>query len=112
MTVGFNPQDKKQLLSELELLFKNAEKPIEKKSPLAIISPHAGYIFSGEVAVSAINQIHEGKVYKRVFVIASSHHMFYKGASVYCDGDYETPLGIIKVDRQLAKELVEKKRYF
>ncbi len=104
----FYPHGQKVLKRELEFLFRSAAAPVEKEIlPQAIISPHAGYVFSGEVAASAFNQIPAGASYKRVFVLASSHHLFFKGASVYCDGDYQTPLGNIKVDRELAGELVE-----
>ena len=72
----------------------------------ALISPHAGYIYSGEIAASAFNQILQKANYKRVFILASSHQMFFNGASVYTHGNYKTPLGEVKVDTSLAKKLV------
>jgi len=104
---------KDDLENQLSELFKCAQ-PIspENKNLQAIISPHAGYIFSGEVAASAFNQIPENAAYKRVFVLASSHQFSFGGAAVYCSGNYETPLGEIKVDTKLSKKLVETSEVF
>ncbi len=109
----FYPKDKKELTNQLLQLFeKAAPNSSENRSLQAIISPHAGYIFSGEVAASAFNQIPENAHYKRVFVLASSHQYSFSGASVYCDGNYETPLGEIKVDINLANKLIKKTTIF
>jgi len=77
-----------------------------ENTPLAIIVPHAGYVYSGEVAATAFNQINPDRKFERIFIIGSSHIMAFPGASVYCSGNYETPLGIVKVDTELAKKLV------
>ena len=49
---------------------------------------------------------------KRVFVLVSSHRYSFNGAAVYCNGNYLTPLGKIKVDTQLSKELVKNSEWF
>ena len=98
---------KEHLEKELINLFGMAQGPEENSLLLrALISPHAGYIYSGEIAASAFNQIPSKNSYKRVFILASSHQMFFKGASVYTRGNYKTPLGEVKVDTRLAKKLV------
>ncbi len=109
----FYPDRKDELEKQLHGFFQNS-KPIsyENDELQAIISPHAGYIFSGRVAASAFNQIPENAIYKRVFVIASSHQFSFNGASVYCNGNYETPLGEIKVDIKLSKKLAETSEVF
>jgi hypothetical protein len=78
-------------------------KPDEKT--LAVISPHAGYVYSGQVAASAFSAVDPEKTYKRIFVITSSHRISFEGASVYCDGNYETPLGEVEVDTALGRKL-------
>lgn len=98
-----NPDELKVNLQELFL--KSVQKK-NKKTPLAIVVPHAGYVFSGEVAASAYNQIDPGCKFERVFVIGSSHTTSFTGASVYCSGNYETPLGTVEVDLELARQLV------
>lgn len=101
----FYPGSKKELKKELKQLFASVESNQSSTSPRAIISPHAGYIYSGKVAAAAFNLIPEKTNYKRIFVLASSHRFHFKGASVYSKGNYETPLGEIKVDTELAKDL-------
>lgn len=95
-----------ELKIQLQQLFSNAVQRKTEKTPLAIVVPHAGYVFSGEVAASAYNQIDPDQKLERIFIIASSHVMTFQGASVYCSGNYQTPLGTVKVDLDLAKKLV------
>lgn len=78
----------------------------------ALIVPHAGFIFSGEVAAFAYNQIPSDKKYHNVFVIGPSHRSRFEGASVYNLGDYETPLGKVKVNINLANELISSSSLF
>ncbi|MBI5540597.1 MAG: AmmeMemoRadiSam system protein B [Bacteroidia bacterium] len=101
----FYPEEKTELLQELKKHFANA-KPNLTNNTIAVISPHAGYVFSGQVAASAFNQIEINNNYENVFILASSHVMAFDGVSVYCDGNYETPLGEITVNTTLAKKLV------
>ncbi len=95
-----------ELKTQLQQLFSKAQEKKSKNTPLAIIVPHAGYMFSGEVAASAYNQIDPNCRFERIFIIGSSHTTAFEGASVYCSGDYETPLGIVKVDQELVQKLV------
>ncbi|MDD2289027.1 MAG: AmmeMemoRadiSam system protein B [Bacteroidales bacterium] len=93
-----------KLQEELEQLFTQAREK-ECNNVRAIISPHAGYVFSGGVAASAFNQIDARKKYKRIFVIGSSHHVSLQGAAVYTSGDFLTPLGVVAVDTAFCGQL-------
>jgi AmmeMemoRadiSam system protein B/AmmeMemoRadiSam system protein A len=95
-----------ELKAQLLQMFSKAVKQKVENTPLAIIVPHAGYVYSGEVAASAFNQIDPNRKFERIFIIGSSHTTSFSGASVYCNGHFETPLGIVKVDLELAKQLV------
>lgn len=78
-------------------------------APQALIVPHAGYIFSGEVAASAFNRIPKGHSYKRVFLLGPSHRVGFGGASVDTLYSYaETPLGRVPIDISVGKELIQK----
>ncbi len=101
----FYPAKPDELQQELSMLFSTVA-PRQCENVRAIISPHAGYVFSGKVAASAFNQIDGNIDYKRVFLIASSHHTYFEGASVYCDGDFIMPYGKVEVDTELGKSLV------
>ena len=79
----------------------------------AIIVPHAGYYFSGNVAASAYMSIPVDKAYKRIFLLGPSHHEWLDGASVNTEADYyATPLGMVKVDSELAQKLTEEDSVF
>ena len=54
----------------------------------AVIVPHAGYYFSGNVAAAAYMSIPQEKKYKRIFLLGPSHHEWLDGASVNTDADY------------------------
>ena len=95
-----------ELKVQLQQMFSRSAPGNPENTPLAIVVPHAGYVYSGEVAATAYNQIDPNRKFERIFIIGSSHIMSFPGASVYCLGNYETPLGIVKVDTELAKKLV------
>ncbi len=92
-------------------LFSKA-KPASVKDVIAIICPHAGYEFSGAVAASSYNQVDPDKQYDNVFIIGSSHHVAFMGASIYNIGDYQTPLGKVKVNIDLANKLIKENAVF
>ena len=72
----------------------------------AVIVPHAGYYFSGNVAAAAYMSVPKDKQYKRIFLLGPSHHEWLDGASVNTEADYyATPLGLVKVDHETAQAL-------
>ena len=72
----------------------------------ALIVPHAGYYYSGNVAASAYMTLPTEKPYKRIFLLGPSHHEWLDGASVNTEADYyATPLGNVKVDGETARRL-------
>jgi AmmeMemoRadiSam system protein B/AmmeMemoRadiSam system protein A len=108
----FYPGRSDELNADLIKLFSEAEKKKVKGEVLAIIAPHAGYVFSGGVAASSFNQINPRKKYETVFVIGSSHRIAFEGASIYNKGNYKTPLGTVNVDLQIANQLINKHDVF
>jgi MEMO1 family protein len=108
----FYPASGKELSMQLNELFAGAKVAADNHFPRAIIAPHAGYNFSGQVAASAYNQILTDSAYRRVFVLASSHQYFFKGAAVCISGSFSTPLGRVAVDTELAEKLIESNKLF
>lgn len=108
----FYPANSDELKSELKQLFSNSIQSKQIKDVVAIIVPHAGYVFSGEVAASGFNQIDTKKEYDNIFIIGSSHHIAFEGASIYSQGNYITPLGTVKVNTELAEQLIKKNKLF
>ena len=77
-----------------------------KFEPKAIISPHAGYVYSGFTANSAYKLINKRK-FKRVVVVGPSHHVYFKGASVALFDGYDTPCGALLIDRAYSQKLID-----
>jgi AmmeMemoRadiSam system protein B/AmmeMemoRadiSam system protein A len=107
----FYPADTAELNSALKNLFSKAVESKNIQNVVAIISPHAGYIYSGETAASSFNQIDPGKNYENIFIIGSSHQFTFDGASIYSIGNFITSLGSVKVNRKLAEELIKKNKF-
>ena len=75
--------------------------------PQAVIVPHAGYVYSGEVAASAFNRIPACHNYKRIFLLGPSHRVGFTGASVDTLYQYAgTPLGQVQIDVSMGKDLI------
>ena len=103
----FYPGNKDSLFRQIDDFFKNVEQEptLKEKDILAIIAPHAGYTYSGQVAAYAFKAI-QGRNYDSVIVLAPSHFYALRGASVYKEGFFRTPLGDIEVDSELANKLI------
>ncbi len=69
-----------------------------------IVAPHAGYLYSGQVAAYAYKLI-RGKKYDAVVIVGPSHHVAFPGVSVFSRGGYETPLGIVSISEDLAENI-------
>jgi hypothetical protein len=72
---------------------------------IGIVSPHAGYDFSGAVAAHGYKLISE-LGFKTVILIGPSHRVYFDGAAVYDQGTWKTPLGEVEIDSKLAKEII------
>jgi AmmeMemoRadiSam system protein B/AmmeMemoRadiSam system protein A len=66
--------------------------------------PHAGYIFSGQVAANAYRAV-QGAHFDAVMIIAPSHHVYFQGASIGDWQAYQTPLGDVSVDTERVEEI-------
>ena len=107
----FYPADPEVLRNTLKDLFSKA-KPRMTENVVALVCPHAGYDFSGVVAASSYNQIDREKKFENIFIIGSSHYVSFSGASIYTAGDYLTPLGKVKVNTTLARNLIKENPVF
>jgi len=96
---------KETLVKDISKLFSECKKSPDTWKVRAIISPHAGYIFSGKIAAAAFSTTSTEKGYKNIFIIGSSHVMAFDGASVYNSGDFLTPLGKAVVNKEIATKL-------
>ena len=104
---AFYPDRPEILTRDIKRYIENAKIEKVEGEVVALVSPHAGYMYSGQVAAHAYKLI-EGKAFDAVVVVAPSHRALFKGASIYDRGGYRTPLGVIPIDTELSKKMVEK----
>lgn len=71
-----------------------------------LVVPHAGYMYSGQVAAHAYSLL-EGLPVERVILIGPSHRFDFRGISVDLQSGYRTPLGTVPVDQEFGKRLME-----
>lgn len=104
----FYPKDKRELEKQVLQYISEAESTQEKIKYhiFGLVSPHAGYIYSGKVAAYGFSQI-KGKNYKTVIIIGSSHQVPFRGISVYPEGKWSTPLGAVQIDSEFVRALMK-----
>ncbi len=95
-----------RLSAEIDRYLQNASKKGLTEKPIGLISPHAGYMYSGQVAAHAYKQIQE-KHYDVVVVFAPSHRAYFSGASVDRKSGYRTPLGTVPINTALAEMITD-----
>lgn len=102
---AFYPSDKDELAAMVARYTNEAGEVVLEGKPLVLISPHAGYIYSGPVAAYGFKAL-SGASFEAVVILAPSHYFSFKGASVYKQGYFKSPLGDLEVDKALADSLV------
>ncbi len=95
----FYPEDQVELLDLISELLKRQPEPILAKKPRVLIVPHAGYQYSGLIAANGFRQL-QGYHYDGVVVVGFTHRVQFEGSSVDTREAYETPLGLLPVDRE------------
>ncbi len=103
------PGNPGRLRGDIEKYLDNVPALMSDERVIAIVSPHAGYTYSGQVAAHAYKRI-TGQKFDAVVVIGPSHRAFFTGASIYDRGGYETPLGIVPVDIEMAERIGSQSR--
>lgn len=71
---------------------------------IGLISPHAGYIYSGQVAAYAYKQL-QGLSFETVAVISPVHRMYMGRFAVTDKAYYQTPLGLIEINAELVEAI-------
>lgn len=108
----FYPASSHVLRNDLKHLFDSLPKQETYNTLRALISPHAGYVFSGTIAASAFASVPPEKRFSNIFIIGTSHRRSYEGASIYNSGALLTPMGRVGVNHKIAEELMGKSQYF
>ncbi|HUV36198.1 MAG TPA: AmmeMemoRadiSam system protein B [Patescibacteria group bacterium] len=96
----FYPGNPAVLRKEIEHYLENASAGPAGGTVVALVSPHAGYIYSGQVAAYGYRLIRDHE-YKTVVVISPSHVEYFDYCSVFAGASYLTPLGEIPIDHEI-----------
>jgi len=100
----YYPESPTEIRQSIQSYFNTVQGDINPQKPFGIISPHAGYPYSGPVAAYGFTAP-KNHQYDAVIVISPCHVDYFEFASIY-DGDaYLTPLGKLQVEKLIAKEL-------
>jgi hypothetical protein len=113
----FYPADKTELNNLVDNFLSQVGKEIFAKKIIGMIVPHAGYIYSGQIAAYAYKAA-LNKNYDAIIILGPAHQYFFKGISVYPQGAFIIPLGSLAVNSPIADELlslpfaIPEKKYF
>jgi AmmeMemoRadiSam system protein B/AmmeMemoRadiSam system protein A len=105
---SFYPGDKKRLEADLDRYLGQSGGSPDDGRLLALVAPHAGYMYSGGVAGYSYARL-KGKDIRTVIMLGPSHYAAISGAVIYPGGGLKTPLGVVKVDEALARSLASDK---
>jgi AmmeMemoRadiSam system protein B len=100
----FYPADPRELLSHVRQFTKRDSKQ-EKKKIKACLVPHAGYVYSGQVAGAVLGQI---EVPLSILILGVRHFPRGESAAILSNGAWRTPFGDAPIDLQLASALKSK----
>jgi hypothetical protein len=101
----FYPADKNELSKAIDSYLAGYKVIGGEGDLVGIIVPHAGYEFSGKVAGYAYKQL-TNKSFDTVIIIGPSHYASFDGISVIPSGEYATPLGNVKIDNEMASQIM------
>ena len=102
----FYPESSDQLRSMIKGMVD--EKAVKKEEVIGLVSPHAGYIYSGAVAGAVISRIK----FRDTFIIMGPNHTGRgKPFSIMTEGTWKTPLGEVEIDSELGKQILATSNY-
>jgi MEMO1 family protein len=101
----FYPANPELLKADIEGYLKKASVKARPDHILGLVSPHAGYMYSGPTAAHGYKAL-VGSQYDTVIIVAPSHQSFFYGAAVQATGGYKTPLGVVPIDEDLTAGLI------
>lgn len=101
----FYPSDPKELKTQIKGYLNNVKIEEDLGHVAGIVSPHAGYVYSGKTAAYAYKTI-ENQKFNNVIVISPSHREYFQGVSIYSGDAYRTPLGDIPINKSLREKII------
>ena len=102
----FYPDNVNELTKMLETFYKNVSFSTPISSPIAIMVPHAGYVFSGQTAAYAYKTI-DKKTVTNVILIGNSHNYMLKKPTIFEGKAFKTPFGLVPIDTKIINSLAK-----
>ena len=91
-----------------EMIEMYVDEKVEKEEVIGVVSPHAGYVYSGPVAGAVISRVK----FKDTFIILGPNHTGRgKPVSIMTEGTWQTPLGEVEIDTELGKRILASSGY-
>jgi MEMO1 family protein len=94
------------LRKDIDEMLNRVQLPKVEGTVRALVSPHAGYVYSGFTAAHAFKLL-EGRKYDCVIAVGPSHQEYFDGISIYSGDAYETPLGNVPINHEVRSELLQ-----
>lgn len=95
--------------AELQKLIESFKpKEAKKMSAVAVILPHAGYVYSGKVAVTTVSKILPKK---RIVILGPKHSPYGEDYALWAMGSWNMPFGQVQIDEDLARQILVKGNY-
>lgn len=108
---AFYPADSLQLYQMVDSMLEKAQPPKIDGTPIVLISPHAGFIYSGPTAAQGFKLLEQFPEIKTAIILGFKHRVDYRGVAIWADGSWDTPLGKVPINEELAKEILLSANY-
>lgn len=106
----FYPDDPKELAAFVDNCLDSVPSITLKGEPVALLVPHAGYIYSAQTAAYAFILLENSGI-ENVILIGNSHSMLLNKGAVMSEGSFKTPLGEARINTALAKKIISNTPY-
>lgn len=111
----FYPGNKDSLREQIEKCFRHSLGPGEIPTPpekgkgetVGLVSPHAGYVYSGPVAAWGFREIIHQERPETVVILGPNHRGFGAPIAIMSGGTWETPLGKVQIDEEFTGQLLD-----
>lgn len=111
---SFYASDSKSLNMQIENCFLNNIGPGKIPVPnlkkqnniIGLVSPHAGYMYSGPVAANGFYQIALDGQPDTIIILGPNHRGFGRDISIMTEGSWKTPLGELEIDTEIAEKIL------
>jgi len=112
---SFYAGDSKSLKRQIEKCFLHkigpgkipSVNPKRQNNIIGLVSPHAGYMYSGPIAAHGFYEVALDGTPDTIIILGPNHRGFGEDISIMAEGKWETPLGEIEIDADIAEKIIK-----